>query len=177
MTDMTESLAGMLDAANVNLACFEVQGTTFAIEIGSVREIVRKAGITPLPNAPELIEGIVDLRGMVIPVMDLSRALGRGPGGEGPRARIVVLDLDGLVLGLLVDAATDVLAVEASRLEDVPELAAQAGYDAVRHVVRRQGEAPVMVLSLETLVECVYRSAIPGSARTSSQSHEDRSAS
>jgi len=159
---MTEVLADMLDAANVNLACFDVHGSTFAIEIGSVREIVRTTEITPLPNAPELIEGIVDLRGMVIPVLDLSRALGEGPGKRGSRARIVVLDLDGLILGLLVDAATDVLSIESTRLEDVPELAAQAGYDVIRHVVRRTGEAPVMVLALETLVERVYRSAIPG---------------
>jgi purine-binding chemotaxis protein CheW len=159
---MTEALSDMLDAANVNLACFDVRGSTFAIEIGSVREIVRTTEITPLPNAPELIEGIVDLRGMVIPVLDLSRALGHGPGERGSRARIVVLDLDGLILGLLVDAATDVLSVESTRLEDVPDLASQAGYDVIRHVVRRSGEPPVMVLALETLVERVYRSAIPG---------------
>ena len=159
---MAEALSDMLDAANVNLACFEVQGSTFAIEIGSVREIVRTTEITPLPNAPELIEGIVDLRGMVIPVLDLSRALGHGPGERSSRARIVVLDLDGLILGLLVDAATDVLAIESTRLEDVPDLASQAGYDVIRHVVRRSDEPPVMVLALETLVERVYRSAIPG---------------
>ncbi|MHA7839356.1 MAG: chemotaxis protein CheW [bacterium] len=166
---MAEPLTGMLDAGNVNLACFEVNGTAFAIEIDTVREIVRRTEITPLPRAPELIEGIVDLRGMVIPVLDLSRALGQGPSVHGERARILILDLEGLVLGLLVDAATDVLSIESSRLEDVPDLASQAGYDAVRHVVRRPGEPPIMVLSLETLLERVYRSAIPDRAARGSE--------
>jgi chemotaxis signal transduction protein len=61
---------------------------------------------------------------------------------------------------LWVDAATDVLTLDANRLEDVPDLATHAGYDAVRHVVRRSGDSPVMVLALENLVEDVYRSAL-----------------
>ncbi len=149
------------EGSTVNLACFEVKGQIYALEVAAVREIVRLQQITPLPNAPALIEGVIDLRGAVIPVLDLAKVLGRGAGDLGTLARIVVLEIDGLVLGLQVDAATDVLTLDADRLEDVPELATHAGYDAVRHVVRREGESPVMVLSLETLVESVYRSALP----------------
>lgn len=161
---MTEAFAKLsFDASTVNLACFEVKGQIYALEVGHVREIVRVPNITPLPNAPELIEGVVDLRGSVIPVLDLARVLGRGRGGLGAQARIVVVEFDGLVMGLWVDAATDVLTLDAKRLEDVPDLATHAGYDAVRHVVRRTGESPVMVLALENLVEDVYRSALRGS--------------
>ena len=149
------------DTSVVNLACFEVKGQAYALEVAHVREIVRVQRPTPLPNAPALIEGVIDLRGAVIPVLDLSRVLGRGTADDGLHARIVVLDFDELVLGLWVDAATDVLTIDAASLEDLPDLAAQAGYDAVRHVVRREGAEPVMVLSLENLVENVYRSALP----------------
>ena len=152
------------EGSTVNLACFEVKEQIYALEVATVREIVRIQEITPLPNAPALIEGVIDLRGAVIPVLDLAKVLGRGSAEGGTNARIVVLEIDGLVLGLQVDAATDVLTLDASRLEDVPVLATHAGYDAVRHVVRREGEAPVMVLSLETLVESVYRSALPKQA-------------
>lgn len=150
--------------STVNLACFEVREQIYALEVAAVREIVRVQEITPLPNAPALIEGVIDLRGAVVPVVDLAKLLGRGATEGGLLARIVVLESDGLVLGLEVDAATDVLTLDPSRLEDVPALAAQAGYDAVRHVVRREGESPVMVLSLETLIESVYRSALPPQA-------------
>ena len=161
---MSSAALPMHEGSTVNLACFEVKGQIYALEVAAVREIVRIQEITPLPNAPALIEGVIDLRGAVIPVIDLAKVLARGTADDGMHARIVVLEVDGLVLGLQVDAATDVLSLEAHRLEDVPDLATHAGYDAVRHVVRREGEAPVMVLSLETLVESVYRSALPSPA-------------
>jgi purine-binding chemotaxis protein CheW len=147
--------------SSLDLACFEVRGQLYALDITQLREIVRFVEVTPLPNAPSMIEGVVDLRGTVIPVLDLARVLGRGRTDRGSRARIVVLEVDGLIVGLLVDAATDVLTVEAGRLEDVPELASQAGYDSVRHVLRRPGGSPIMVLAVENILAGVYRSALP----------------
>lgn len=157
---LESSATARLDVSTVNLACFEVKGQIYALEVSHVREIVRLQEITPLPNAPELIEGVVDLRGAVVPVLDLARVLGLGTGDDGTQARIVVLEFDGLVMGLWVDAATDVMSLDADRLEDVPDLAVHAGYDAIRHVIRRADQAPVMVLSIENLVENVYRSAL-----------------
>ncbi len=157
----TETTSSYLEENQVNLACFEVSGRLYAMDVTQVREIVRFQQATPLPMAPELIEGVIDLRGAVIPVVDLSRLLGCGVTEESSQARIVVLDFDGLVLGLCVQAATDVLSLDVGVLEDVPDLAAHAGYDAVRHVVRREDDSPVMVLSLENILEQVYRSALP----------------
>jgi purine-binding chemotaxis protein CheW len=144
----------------VNLACFEVHGRMYALDVSQVREIVRLQEITPLPMAPSLIEGVVDLRGAVVPVIDLGRILGGERTSETNQARIAILEIDGLVLGLCVEAATDVLSLDATALEDVPDLASHAGYDAIRHVVRRPDSAPVMVLSLEHILENVYRSAL-----------------
>lgn len=161
---MSESVALAHDESTVNLACFESKGQVYAIDVVHIREIVRAMDVTPLPNAPSLIEGVIDLRSAVIPVVDLARVLNRGEAIEGSNARIVVLEIDGLVLGLRVDAATDVMTLSARRLEDVPDLATHAGYDAVRHVVRREHDSPIMVLAPEAVIEHVYRSALP--ART-----------
>jgi len=139
-------------AEAVNLACFEVAGDLYAIEVGSIREIVRMATVTPLPDAPSLIEGVVDLRGGLIPVVVLARVLDRERKPSGPRARIVVLDIGGLVLGLLVDSVADVLAVDADRLEPVPELATRKGGELVRHMISRSGESPILVLGVEGFV-------------------------
>jgi len=145
----------------VALATFRVGGREYAIEVTQIREIVRAQEVTPLPKAPALIEGVVDLRGRIVPVVDLGRALGAGPVEAGPGARIVVLEVDGLVLGLRVEAATEVLAADAASLEPPPALASHAGYDAVRALVRRSGAPPVLVLSLDHLLESVYRTALP----------------
>jgi purine-binding chemotaxis protein CheW len=149
-----------VDGGKINLACFEVHGRIYALDVTQLREIVRWQEATPLPHAPDLIDGVVDLRGVVIPVLDLGRALSGEPGEVTGRSRIVVIECDGMILGLCVEAAVDVLTADAAALEDPPALAVQAGYDAVRAVVRRENEPPVMVLSIDHLLECVYRSAL-----------------
>lgn len=144
----------------VVLACFEVREGIYALDVGCVREVVRWQPVTPLPKAPALIDGVIDLRGGVIPVIDLGRALYGERSEPGTRTRIVVAEVEGLVVGLVVDAATDVLPVDVTALDDPPALAAQAGYDATRAVVRRPDAAPILVLSLEHVLESVYRSAL-----------------
>ena len=148
--------------SEVSLACFGVADERYALDVAYVREIVRRPEITRLPNAPELIEGVVELRESVIPVIDLSRALGMPPSQKTASSRVVVVELDGMVFGLCIDNATDVLAVSPSELWDPPALALQAGYEAVKAVVRRPDSRPVMVLALEEILATVYRSALPG---------------
>ncbi len=150
-------------ASEICLACFETCGRDYALDVEMVREIVRSREITPLPSAPALIEGVAELRGGLVPVLDLGRVLGAETSAVTNRSRIVVIDCAGMLLGLLVDAATDVLSIDPAMLEDVPELATQSGYNVVRGVVRRSDAPPVMVLSVETILESVYRSALPNS--------------
>ena len=157
----------MVDAASmtsgigeVTLGCFEVGGRTVAIDVVNVREVVRWQPVTPLPRSPALIEGVIDLRGALVPVVDLGLALNDCKVEPTSSTRIVVAETDGLVIGLTVDAAIEVLQVGAASLEDPPALATHAGYDAARAVVRRPDSEPIVVLSLEFLLESVYRSAL-----------------
>jgi purine-binding chemotaxis protein CheW len=152
-------------ANHVTLGCFEVGGRMYALDVSYVKEVVRWQPVTPLPNAPALIEGVIDLRGAVVPVVDLGRALGGDSVKPGIRARIVVTEVDGLVMGLAVEAAVEVLPVEVTRLEDPPALATQTGYDVARAVVRRPDASPILVLSVEHLLESVYRSALSDKER------------
>jgi purine-binding chemotaxis protein CheW len=156
-----------LDDGLVDLACFVLQGNLYAIEVVHVREIVHCQAVTPLPKAPALIEGVIDLRGAVVPVVDLGRVLGGERIKEDERARIAVVQIEGMVLGLRVAAATDVLSVEANRLEAPPALATQSGYDAVRAVLRRSGDVPILVLSMDHVLESIYRSARTGAEAAS----------
>jgi len=146
--------------SRVKLALFRVGSADYALDVANVREVVRWQTITPLPVAPRLIEGVIDLRGAVVPVVDLGRVLGMPAVAASGISRIAIVESDGLVMGLAVDAAVEVMSVDVAALEEPPALATQAGYDAARAVVRRSGSAPVLVLSLEHVLEAVYRSAL-----------------
>jgi purine-binding chemotaxis protein CheW len=152
--DVPETSAG-----SIELACFAIGDVTLAVDVSHVREVARCPALTPLPKAPHLIEGVIDLRGRVIPVVDLGRALLDLPVSDDPLARVAVLECDGLVFGLRVGAAADVVTLDASALDEAPQLATHAGYDAVRAVVRRDGAPPALVISVEHLLERIYRSA------------------
>lgn len=162
MSGLTEQLE--LDDGRVDLACFVLQGNVYAIEVVHVREIVHCQEVTPLPKAPALIEGVIDLRGAVVPVVDLGRVLGGEPVKEASSARIAVVQLEGLVFGMRVEAATQVVSVAAGQLEEPPALATHSGYDAVRAVLRRADAAPILVLSTDHVLEAIYRSARTGEA-------------
>ena len=146
--------------SHVTLGCFQVGDNVYALDVSSVREVVRWQPITPLPKAPELIDGVIDLRGMIVPVIDLGRALTGRAIEPTVDTRIAVADVDGLLMGLIVDAAIEVLQVEVSALDDPPALVTQAGYDATRAVVRRADAPPILVLSLDYVLESVYRSTL-----------------
>ena len=143
----------------VILGCFEVAGQVYALDVSQLREVVRWQPLTPLPGGPTLVEGVIDLHGDVVPVVDLGRALGGSPVEPALRARIAITEVDGLVVGLAVDAAIEVFPVDTATLEDPPELMRSAGCDVARAVLRRAGRAPILVLSLERLIERVRGSA------------------
>jgi purine-binding chemotaxis protein CheW len=150
----------MLGENHLTLGSFEVGGRSYALDVAQLREIVRWQPLTPLPQAPALIEGVIDLRGAIVPVIDLGRALGVDAVRSGARTRIAVAELDGLVVGLAVDAAVEILSVDADALGDPPALATQAGYAMARAVVRRAGAEPIPLLALEHILERVYRSSL-----------------
>jgi purine-binding chemotaxis protein CheW len=158
-TDVLTRDVNLTGANLVNLACLEVRGRIYALDVSHVREIVRVGEVTPLPKAPALIEGVVELRDGMVPVIDLGRVLGGEACEITVKARIAVLEIDELGVGLIVEHAADVLSLDASRLEDPPSLTTQAGYEAVRAVVRQPGDRPALVLSLEHILESVYRSS------------------
>jgi purine-binding chemotaxis protein CheW len=153
-------------ASSIGLGCFEVGGRIYALDVTQLREVLRWQPVTPLPGAPRLIEGVIDVRGAIVPVLDLGRVLGGEPVRAGSRARIAIAELDGLVLGLGVDAAAGVIAVQAEALGDPPALATQAGYALARALVRRPQAEPILVLALEQVLERVYRSSIAPEGQT-----------
>ena len=96
---------------------FRIGNETYGVRIGAVREIVRVPEITAVPSAPDLIEGVINLRGKIIPVMDLRKRFGQTEVSHDKKNRILVVELDNKLLGLIVNAASEVLKIPPSEIE------------------------------------------------------------
>src|ERR1700680_4249954 len=90
---------------------------TLGLPISLVREIVRVPEITPVPNAPDHIEGVINLRGKIIAVVDLSKRFGEAAIERNSKSRIVVVELEERLVGLLVNSASEVLRLAPARNE------------------------------------------------------------
>ena len=96
---------------------FRIGNETFGVRIASVREIVRVPDITSVPSAPDTVEGVINLRGKIIPVMDLRKRFGHGGIQPDKKNRILVVELENKLIGLIVNAASEVLKIPPSEIE------------------------------------------------------------
>jgi purine-binding chemotaxis protein CheW len=96
---------------------FELAGESYGVEIGHVQEIIRPPSITAVPRAPRYVEGVINLRGRVIPVINLRTRFGLPEADTSRTARIVVLEIDGHTIGAAVDAVSEVLRIPQSVVE------------------------------------------------------------
>ncbi len=101
----------------LQLVSFHLEGEEYGLDILRVQEIIRVQQLTRVPNSPDFVEGVINLRGTVIPVVSLRKRFGlsQGPGDE--RSRIVVVEVNGNVLGFLVDSVSEVLRIPAETVE------------------------------------------------------------
>jgi purine-binding chemotaxis protein CheW len=103
---------------------FTVGGETFAMDIRSIREVIQFGGITEVPLMPPFIRGVINLRGSVVPVIDLCVRFGRPPSDVAQRTCIVILELSQgdttAELGVMVDNVSEVLSIAASEIEPAP---------------------------------------------------------
>lgn len=134
--------------------------SVFGIPIDRVREIVMVPEITPVPDSGESIRGIINLRGRILPVLDLGLRLGLGPGPHDRSGRIVVVEPDQQqFLGLLVDEASEVLRLAEGQLSPPPELLAGSLQGSVRLVARLE-ERLLLLLDLPRLLEPLTAQAL-----------------
>jgi len=107
------------------LVSFRIAQEHFGVDILVVQEIIRLPEITPIPNAPVFILGVINLRGRIIPVVDLRRRLkiqGKAPDSDTRKTRILIVELHNHVTGFIVDAVPGIMKVPLSEIEPTPDL-------------------------------------------------------
>jgi len=138
-------------SAERQLVVFRLAQDTYGFDIDAVREIIRMQEITRVPNAPENIEGVINLRGRICPVMDLRKRLGVDPSDATADSRIVVVEIDGDDVGMIVDAVTEVLRVPADRIQPPASLVITADMRVVEDIVNL-GDRLIIVVQLGALL-------------------------
>lgn len=148
---------------------FRVGDRRYLLEILRVKEVVRPQKMTAMPNSPDAIAGVIDLRGGYVPVLDMRRHTGVDADGSQPAAqdgasrRIIVTVLRGRLAGLLVDELLPVMRIAAADMKAPPRMARDLGYDFLTAMCTRDGEV-YMLINSDRLLDRVDTNTVPSAA-------------
>jgi purine-binding chemotaxis protein CheW len=153
--------AAQANAEEKQYLTFMLGGEVFAIGILGIKEIIEYAGLTEVPMMPACIRGVINLRGAVVPVMDLSSRFGKASTAVTKRSCIVIVEVateaqDSLVMGVVVDAVNAVLEIPASEIEPAPAFGAKIRTDFIEGMGKVNGKFVILlnvnrVLSVEEI--------------------------
>ncbi|OIN99041.1 MAG: chemotaxis protein CheW [Desulfovibrionaceae bacterium CG1_02_65_16] len=149
------------DGSLLQLVTFKVAEEEFGLEILKVQEIIRTMEITKVPRSPEFVEGVINLRGKVIPIIDLRRRFGLETRAHDQQTRIVVIELGIMVVGFVVDSVSEVLRIPAATVEPPPAIV--SGIDS--EYISGVGKLPdrlLILLDLDKLLSTDERQVIGG---------------
>jgi purine-binding chemotaxis protein CheW len=142
---------------------FELMGTTYGLRSREVQQMEMVEHITPVPNAPPFVEGVVFSRGQVVPAVNLRRRFGFEKVPNDMRTRLVVVSHGGRSVGLLVDAAREFVNIPAEALQPTPEaLSGTSGK--YLHSIARLGDRLILILDIDQVLTFteITSPALPG---------------
>jgi purine-binding chemotaxis protein CheW len=139
------------NAARRQFITFHSGCQEFGADIMAIREIRGWTDTTPLPHAPDYVRGVINLRGVVLPVVDLKARLGQGVTDVSAKDVIVVVQTGNRTIGLLVDSVSDILTVTGADIQPAPELARAPGTEFVEGIAVL-AQRMVTILSMDRLI-------------------------
>lgn len=146
------STATMAATAERQVVAFRLGEETYAIDISYIHEIIRMRTITFVPRAPHYMRGVINLRGRIVPVMDLSARLGLPTHEETPQSRIIVVEIGSESIGMIVDAVSEVLRLPEEQIEPPTQM---AGSESANYIsgLGKVNDRLVLLLDVEKVVE------------------------
>lgn len=127
---------------------FRLAGQDFCIDISAVREIRGWSPTTPMPRTPDYMSGLINLRGTVIPILDLSLRFGFAKTETTARHVIIVVQIANQSVGLLVDGVSDILSVSAEALQPTPRVGSDPARDFVANVIAAEDGRMIRLVDL-----------------------------
>ena len=139
---------------------FVLGSEQYGVEIVKVREILGVLPITPMPQAPHYVKGVINLRGKVIPVLDTRTKFGMPEKETTPETCIIVVDVGGTSVGLLVDTVKEVMDIREEQIEDPPRFGAGADNGFIRGL-GKIGDQVKILLDIDRVLGDLEASGIP----------------
>ncbi|MBP9059997.1 MAG: purine-binding chemotaxis protein CheW [Rhodoferax sp.] len=162
-------MRGMTTDTALQYLTFSLGDEVFAMDIRTVREIIQHAAMTVVPLMPDFVRGVINLRGAVVPVIDLQSRFGRARTQVGKKTCIIIFDarVDGetLELGLMVDSVSEVIDILPSQIEPPPQFGTTIERDFIRGMGKVDGEfivilEPDRALNVDDMALLVEKSAM-----------------
>jgi len=135
----------------MQLVSFNLGNELFCVPIANIQEIIRYADMIKVPKAPEFIEGIINLRGRVIAVIDMKKRFSMPATDKTQHSRIIVGEVGGARVGFAVDSVSKVLRIESANMEKVPAMVAGVDSKFIKGVARDQGTMYI-ILNLDKIL-------------------------
>ncbi len=129
----------------LQLVSFRIGEEMFGVDILKVQEINRLTEITKVPQAPSFVEGVINLRGKVIPIIDIRKRFGMSLKECDKDTRIVVVDIETSVMGMIVDAVSEVLRIPATTVEPAPDIATSVSSEYIRGVAKLEDRLLILL--------------------------------
>ncbi len=127
------------------LVSFKLGNEEYAVDILKVQEINRLTEITSVPNAPSYLEGVINLRGKVIPVINLRKKFGLADKDVDSHSRVMILDIRGITTGVIVDAVSEVLRINTDTVEPPPPMAASMSADYIKGIAKLEQRLIILI--------------------------------
>ncbi|MCP4354904.1 MAG: chemotaxis protein CheW [Proteobacteria bacterium] len=124
VTNNTSPLTNVGSEVVLQLVVFSLMGEEFGVSIHEVREIISHTQVTPVPQAPAFVEGVINLRGQIIPVVDLRKRFNLESSDKKENSNVVIIEVGAEVLGLVVDSVSEVLNIPSGSINPPPALVA-----------------------------------------------------
>ena len=143
----------------LQVVAFNISTEVFGVDILKMQEINRMVEITKVPQAPHYVEGVINLRGKVIPIVDLRRRFNMESKEHDKNTRILVVDINSNILGMVVDAVSQVLRFPVSSIESPPEIVTGIDSDYIKGVVKLEDQL-LIHLDLSKVIDMTEMAAI-----------------
>lgn len=152
---VAEESAGIIEGGK--FLTFQLQDEEYGLEILKVREIIGIMDITTVPQTPDYVKGVINLRGQVIPVIDLRLKFGLKESEYGKRTCIIVVDVNGVMMGIVVDTVSEVMDIDTVDIEETPSFGTTLKTDYILGMGKVKGRVKILldiskVLTSEELV-------------------------